>query len=232
MAYATVDELRVQIAKSGNTGTGSDDALQIMLDAASEAIDGFCNRPDGFTADTTASARYYAGNGKPYLLIDECVEITAISVKDSPSDDTYTAWDTPTTMLAGDGDWIPFTGDPRRPNFNKLPYTAIMVDPNGSYSVFTNGTYVTRGGFKPLQDTPRGIPTVKVTAKWGYAVTAPVRVKEACIIQAARWFKRGEGAWADTLASTELGQPQFRATLDPDAKFMLQMARLIRPMAG
>lgn len=233
MAYATTDELRTQISKSGNSGVASDDALQILLDAASDAIDGLCNRPDGFTADTTASARYFAGTGKPYLVIDECVEITAVAVKDSATDDTYTAWGTPTTVLAGDGDWIPFRGDYRRPNFNRLPYTAIMIDPNGDYDVFTNGRMTTRGGFPPLQDTPRGAPTVKVTAKWGYAVTAPARVKEACIAQAARWFKRGEGGWADTLASAEFGQPQFKpSALDPDIRLMLEAARLIKPQVG
>lgn len=232
MSYATPDELRLQINKTGNSGTASDDALQILLDAASEAIDWFCNRPDGFTADTTASARYYTGLGKPYLYIDECVEITTVAVKDSASDTTYTAWDTPTTMFAGDGDWLPFRGDHRKPNFNRLPYTGLMTDPNGDYATFTNGSYVTRGGFPPVSDIPRGVPTVKVTAKWGYAVTAPVRVKETCMIQAARWFKRGEGSWADMLSSADMGQPQFGQVLDKDLEFLLKMSRLVKPQVG
>lgn len=231
MAYASKDELRTQINKAGTSGSGSDTNLDILIDAVSDLLDKFFNRPDGFIADAAASARYFAGNGKPYILIDECVEISEVAVKDSPSDTTYTAWDSPTTNLAGDGDWLAFRGDVESPDFNNLPYTGVMIDPNGDYSVFTTGRYTTRGGFRPSTSIHRGLPTVKVTSKWGYSVAAPAVIKQATLALSARWFKQSEGLWSDTLASPEFGQMLYRRE-NADIKSMLMSARLYKPAIG
>ena len=231
MAYATAAELRTQIDMTGSTGHKSDDALEVILDAVSDLIDRFFNRPDGFIADTNASARYYAGSGKRYQYIDECVEITEVAVKDSTSDTTYTVWTDPTTNLAGDGDYIAFNGDPLAPDFNNLPYMAIMTDPNGDFSIFINSRFTSRGGFRPTSGTSTGVPTVKVTAKWGYSVAAPAVVKQATLALSARWFKQGEGAWADTLASPEFGQLIYRRE-NVDIRQMLELSRLWRPALG
>ena len=229
MAYATIADIKPRIDK---TLSDDDPVLVALLDAASEAIDGLCNRPDGFLAITTATARYYAGKGKPYILIDECVAITEVAVKESVTDTSYTAWDTPTTNLAGDGDWIAFRGDPVAPDFNNTPYTGLMIDSNGDYAVFTTGKYTTRGGFRPLSDIPRGLPTVRVTSRWGYATTVPPQVREATVVLASRWHARGESRWSDALASGELGQLLYRQSIDPDVKAMLIEARLVRPAIG
>ena len=217
-AYATVKELRNQI---GITGTGDDVELAALLDAATEAIDNFCNRPDGFQADTVDSARYYTGSGETTQRIDECVSITTVAVKDSPGDSDYTDWDTPTTALAGDGDWIPYRGDKDNAEFNSLPYDHLMIDPNGDYGAFTSGRFTGRRGFKPTSVVSRGVPTVKVTAKWGYSAAVPYAIKQACIIVASRAYKRGQSAWADTIANPEMGELQYRMSVDPDVKFML-----------
>lgn len=233
MAYATIVELKARINK---TGADADVVLTGLLDASTEAIDGLLNRPDGFEADALATARYYSGSGKPYQYIDECVEITEVAVKDSVTDDTYTAWVTPTTNMAGDGDWLAFTGDPMSPEFNPLvkliPYIAIMIDPAGDESLFISGKIATRGGFRPSSGILRGAPTVRVTAKWGYSVLVPTKVREACVVQAARWWKRGESAWADAIATSDFGSLLFRAPIDPDLKHMLINSRLMKPAIG
>jgi hypothetical protein len=222
-SYAAPAELRTQIDKSGNTGSSSDTNLQILLDAATAAIDQYCGRPDGFTADTSASARVFVGRGQPWLYIPECTAITALAVKDSVSDDDYTAW-------ASD-DYIAASGSYENPDYNSTPYTLLIVDPDGTggYADFTNG--YTRGlrGFRPTS-TLRAKPTVQVTAKWGYSTTAPASVKQACLIIASRYFKRGESAWADAAASGELGQLMYRQGIDPEAKQLL--TRLCKPNLG
>ena len=224
-SYCTVAELRGQI---GKTGTSDDAQLQILIDGASEAIDAFCNRPDGFVADTRASARVYTGSGGPWQRIDECVEITLVAVKDSPDSSTYTSW--------AATDWVAFAGDPERPEFQPTawgkPYDAIMCTADGDYSTWTSGQYVSRGGFRPSKTVGRGVPTVQVTAKWGYSLGVPPVVKQACLTQAARWYKRGSSAWADTLASPDLGQLMFRKTLDPDVEMMLVSGRYVKPAVG
>jgi len=220
--YVTVTELKNRIEVTTTDAT-RDAVLLALATAASCAIDNLCNRPDGFVALATASARTYAGSGRSWQRIDDCTAITLVAVKDSPSDSTYTSW--------ASADWIAFTGDPERPDFNRTPYTAIMCSAVGDYSIFTSGFYTTRAGFRPDpdQDFMRGVPTVQVTAKWGYATAVPGPIKEAAATLAARWWKRGESAWSDVLASGELGQLMFRQMIDPDVKLMLIAGRYVRP---
>ena len=229
--YANHLELRDRIGKTLNT---DDAVLDALLSAASRAIDGYCNRPDGFLAITTATARFFPGSGKPYQRIDECAAISSVAIKDSSTDDenAYTAWTLGVVGTTTGADVFPASGDPKYPDFTSLPYTLLILGANGDYSHFPTGEFTTRGGFRPSSGIRRGIPTVKVTARWGYALTIPANVKEACVLQSARWWKRGESSWADALASSDLGQLQFRQSLDPDLKAMLFEARMVRPTIG
>ncbi len=218
--YATLAECKAAMQKNQVT---NDAALSLCITAASRAIDNVCNRPDGFVALSVATARTYAGQGRSWQPIDDCTAITLVAVKDSPTDSAYTSWAVT--------DWIAFTGDPERPNFNKTPYTALMCSAGGNYSVFTSGFYTTRPGFRPDPDYEykRGVPTIQVTAKWGYATSVPDAIKQAAIAQACRFWKRGESGWSDTLATGELGMLLYRQALDPDIKNLLIMGRYVRP---
>lgn len=224
MAYATAAELRARIQK---TGVASDAVLTALIAAAQQNVNDFCNRPDGFEALTVATARTYSGSGKTYQWIDECIDVTAIAVKESVTDATYTAW-----ALT---DIIKARGDPKEPDFNRLPYTLLIIDPTGTQSIFTGGKYSNLSGFAPDIDakvTSRGVPTVRVTAKWGYSGTPPTPVKEACLIEAVRLFKRYESGMSDTLSNNELGQLMYTKEIDPEAKLMLVLGRYIRPAVG
>lgn len=221
MAYATAAELRTQIEKTGATGSGTDAALGVILDAATMAIDNYCNRPDGFIAVSVATSRVYSGQGYPWIMIDECIAITNVAVKDSGTDTTYTNWAVT--------DWQAASGSPKDPDWNRLPYDLLVVLPTGNYAIFTSGEFTTKRGFKPTSDVMRGIPTVQVTARWGYSATAPAAIKQACIALSARWFKQGQAAWSDTLASVELGQLIYRKE-NTDIRMMLD--RFVRPAIG
>ncbi len=217
-SYATPAELRAigLGGKTATTGPSTDANLQIALDAATDAINAVCNRPDGFISLSVATARTYTGSGEAYQWIDECTAITLVEVKESPTDTAYVAW--------AASDWLPFSGDPKYPDFNSLPYNGLMVVPDATYSHFIKGSF-------PPNRSP-ATPTVRVTAKWGYSVAAPARVKQACIAQAARWVKRGEGAWNDALASANMGTLLYLKEIDPDIKTMLVNARLVKPAIG
>ncbi len=223
-AYATVVELRGQINK---TKTTTDVELALLLDAVSDSIDKFCNRSDGFVSDVTESARTYTGSGSTVQWIDECTAVTLVEVKDSPSDTTYDSW------VAAD--WIAATGDPENPDFNRTPFHFLVVSAVGDFELFTSGTFSGRQGFRRMQ-MGRGVPTVRITGNWGYAATVPGTIKEATIAQAARWYKRGQGAWSNILANREQGQLAFgrsiQASLDPDIRFMLVGSRLVVPALG
>jgi len=217
MAYGTVAELKLRIDK---TSAVDDTVLTAIIAAAQRNIDRACNRLDGFEA-TDSEARIFTGQGKPYLLIDETPDISLVEVKDSPTDTAYTAWTT--------ADWIACRGDPRSPDFNSLPYDLLMVDPTGNESYFTSGFYETR---IHSQDVRWGTPTVRVTANWGFSFVAPADVKEACLMQAARWFKRFQSSMADVLASGELGELLYRQSLDPDVRRLLMDGRYVKPTIG
>jgi hypothetical protein len=219
--YATLGQLKARLDLN-STDASRDAALEEMITAASRTIDRYCNRLDGFVASDTATARIFTGSGEAVQWIDECVAIATGEVKDSATDDDYTEWEST--------DWQAFSGDALRPDFNRTPYHALMVTATGDYDVFTSGYFLTRGGFRPYGDHAHTVPTVRVTAQWGYASAVPAGVREACIAQAARWWKRAQSAWADTLGNADMGMLQFRQALDPDIAMMLKHARYIRPV--
>jgi hypothetical protein len=231
--YCTAAELRTQIGTSYTTETKSDDALAVLIKAASRSIDRYCNRLDGFVAQD-ASIRYYVGTGTGLQYIHECTSVTALAVKDSPSDDetSYTTWTIGTVGTTTEADAFPATGNPRYPDYYSTPYTYLIIGPNGDYSHFTSGSYSGLPGFKPSALNLRGVPTVKVTATWGYATTVPDDIKEACLITVAQWLKRGESSWADAAANQALGEIRWTREIDPAAKQILANGRYIRPSIG
>jgi len=231
MAYCTLAQVKDSMQK---TDAGDDAIITRIIDGATRKIDQFCNRPDGFEADAAASARYYKGSGRAYQRIDECVEITAVAVKDAPSDDAYETWTAPSTNMAGDGDWFAGSGDPDDPEFNRLPYTLLFVDPNGDQSWFTGETYEQRkrGRARRGVDIWARVPTVEVTAKWGYSVAVPDDITEACIMIAARFYKRLQGSMSDSLASADLGALMYMQQLDPDVAGLLLDGRYVRIATG
>lgn len=209
--YATVDELKARF--SNKTGSTDDATLTALLTAASRAIDGFCQRArDGFEADAVATARAYVGNGGMVCFIDECVEVTAVAVKTSTNETSYASWATT--------DWQAGSGRPESGRFSSTPYIWVSILPTGSKSAFTNGRL---GGYS--------VPTVEVTAKWGYAASGSTvldLVKEATIAQALRWYQRFKSGWSDNSANAEFGQLTFERALDPHIKMMLVEGGLVR----
>ena len=236
MSYETLANLKLMIQK---TDPADDAILQLILNSADKAINSFCNRSDGFVADAAASARYYPGSDEAYQWIDECTEITEVAVKDSPDNTTYTAWTTPTTNMAGDGDWFAFTGDPIEPDYNPIaegkPYTALGIDPNGDYSYFVGqGGYVWPSDlvYEPRRRQKGKAPTVRVTAKWGYATTVPDDIRAACAMQAAIWYKRLQSSGASVLANPGVGTLEMFKTLDPMVEQVLKLGRYVKPAVG
>lgn len=224
--YCSVATLKAAIQK---TGAGDDAVLALLVTAASRAIDRFCNRPDNFfVAGGTASARLFSGSGDGVLWIDPAaVAPTLVEAKDSPSDSTFASW--------AATDWTAASGDPDDPDFNTTPYELLLIAPGGSYSHFPSGAASRMRGFRP--DTDRdarrtGAPVIRVTARWGYATAVPAQIEQACLTLAARWYKRGQSAWADTVAGGDMGSLQYRKALDPDVQMMLALGRFKKPAIG
>lgn len=213
-AYATVIEFRNHTSMRGET---DDWELAQILDGTARAINRYCNRPEGFAAIVNATMRYYAGSGSYYQWIDECVSVSSVAVKDSPTDDetSYTAWTVGTVGTTTSADVFPARGSPSRPDFNGAPYTLLIVGANGDYSTFT-----------------RGAPTVAISARWGYATAAPDDIRLANLAWAARLYKRLQSSMADTAGSNEMGALYYRQALDPDIKTLLEGGRYVKPAIG
>lgn len=221
-SYATAEQLRAQ---PGVTGTGDDTTIDLMLSAASLAIDGFCGRPeDGFLAAGTATMRIFPGSDEPWLMLPENVETTKVEVKFSASD---TTWEELSTSL-----WLPFHGAPDWPNYNRFPLNGIVLLRGGPLTRFLRETQHSTWESEEEIGIPSPLPTVRVTAKWGYATVTPDLIIQATITQAARWFKRGQSFWADTTSSDTMGTLQYRKSLDPDIQMMLELSRFVRPIYG
>jgi hypothetical protein len=217
--YATAEQLKAQ---PGVTSTDDDVVIDLLLSAASSAIDGYCNRPDGFLATADPEERLFAGSGLPYLWVDECVAFSALWYRE----DASSAW----TVLDLD-DVAGFQGDPMNPDYNRRPYHALALLSGASITRFPAGRMPQYDGFHLTIPSPTDVvePTVKVSARWGFATAVPVPVVSATVAQASRWFKRGQSFWADTIGGEYGGELAYRSALDPDIEMMLKLSRLVRP---
>lgn len=219
--YATVEDMEQQ----SDLNMADDDNLanaQNFLDSAAFMIDKICGRPDGFLALVTPTERTLSGNGQGYMRIPENTGVTIVKVKASRDDTTYVTWDA--------SDYLTFSGDIRTPNFERKPYDHIMISGDGDQTEFTNGIYYKYGIFQGKQyRIPVHVPTVKITAKWGYADSVPAPVKTCTILQAMRWFKRAQAQWADDVGNLDFGTLAFTKEIDHDIKMMLYHGKMIKP---
>jgi len=213
-SYATTDQLRIRIQQLTTPTADELTMMEEILEAASRSIDRMCNRSFEIAP---LEAKYFTARGEQYLRIPECTEISEVAVKASKTATTYTTWTTPTTPMAGDGDWIPCAGSPDNPVFGQIPYTLIILDPNGSYSYFIDGD---------------GAPVVMVTARWGSSASVPADIREACLMQAAIWFKQFQGAMSVELGTANLGQILYRRNLSSGVKQILIDGGWVLPLYG
>lgn len=200
--YTTVQQVR---SAFGSTVAGAgDDEIARTISAVSRWLDRFCNLPEGFVAAESPTARLFAGDGTSIQRIAPCILVSLVETRA----ETTTLWE-----AWASADWIAFRGDARQPDFNHLPYTGLLVALTGARTTFPAGT----------------TPTVRITARWGYADTAPDDIAQACIIQVARLFKRGEGAFADALSNTVSDGTLSYRRLDPEVEAILKGGRYVRP---
>jgi hypothetical protein len=96
--------------------------------------------------------------------------------------------------------------------YNDSPKRAIIIDRlNGAETFF-----------------PRYRKNVKVTGVFGFSATPPAQIRQACLIQVIRWFMRSKQAYADSVASPEVGQMTINVggraiapQLDSDVRLLL-----------
>lgn len=195
--YTTSTDAFASISE-GNYATSDYSEMDDFVTTASRFIDLEVGREPGFFYPTTDDVtRYYDGNGRDELDIDEFVSITSVSVAESggTSSSDYTAW--------GSSDYYvePY-------NYVSLgrPINRLTIDINGSKP----GWY-------------RYKKAVQIVGVAGYASSTPKVIETACKIQAVRWFMRAKGGWQDTSGNENTGQMRYKGAveLDGDIRAML-----------
>ena len=179
------------------TRIGITDAVDdVVLGAVVDAVSRGIDNYCGRMFYKTAAGivRYYTPLHSDRVLIDDCVALTEVKT-DEDGDRTYED-----TWTATDYDLLP-----ENAATDSQPYTEIAVTPDGDYT-FPDG--IRKG--------------LKLTGTWGWP-DVPGPIHEACLIQAARVFKRKDAPFGIS-GSPEMGQMRI-GRLDPDVLWLLDTYR-------
>lgn len=203
--YVTVDELQVFVGIP-TADTVDDAALGSAITAASRAIDSWCGRQFGLLA--APAARYYGWDGRtiecrPALRVDDVQSVTGLAVT---VDVAGTAVFSGTLTNATDFDLWPYNAPA-----DGEPWTHLLLRSSSSVTF------------------PGRSRSVAVTATWGWT-TVPGVVKEACLIQSARWFKRKDSPFGIAGSPDLGGELRLLERLDADVAVLLGSVR--RPWAA
>lgn len=188
--YCTVGELKNRIWPAGSTPDTDED---IMLQSVITAISRVIDNYCGrrFYTTSTDETRYFTTSDEEYLYPHyDIVSVTSIAV-DYNGDRTYN-----TSMDTGDYDLLPADAAT-----DSKPYSYIRVSPLGTerFPSHQNG--------------------VKIVGKFGWS-TVPVPVKEACILQAQRLWKRKDAPFG-IISNPAGGEMRLIDKLDPDIELLL-----------
>lgn len=146
-----------------------------------------------------SETRYFTAADRKLCFVEDLLTVTTLST-DEDGDRTYE-----TTWTATDYDLEPYNAALEG---QAAPYTHIRVAPNGTHY---------------FPSTRKG---VKIVGSFGYASTTPPLVKEACLLQSIRTFKRKDAPFG-VAGSAEMGQLVVIPKLDPDVAMMLRSLRKV-----
>jgi hypothetical protein len=170
--------------------------LEQLVTRASRLIDNWFGYPENTFAVSVASAKYFNGSGTQIQRVGFMAEApTEVAVAEAGLLTSLTVWSATDYMLY-----------PYNALDEGYPYRELHIDLIGG----TKSVWYAH---------PKA---VKITAKWGWSTTPPEPIKEAVIIQASRWFKRGQQAFQDAGAVTDLMSLRYLKKLDPDVEIILQ----------
>ena len=172
-------------------GTSKDSIIERVVTAVSRSIDKHCRRWFYGISGT----RYYTPVDYAKLDIDDLGTSGSVTITtDEDGDRTYeTSW------ASTDYDLWPYNG---------APYMEVHVTPQG------NNAW-------PVKVAK----SVKIAGVFGYqsgtSASAPMDIREACIIQSIRIFHRKDNPY-EVAGSAEMGQLIHIAKLDPDVQLKLE----------
>lgn len=178
----------------------TDDAV---IDAVREGVSRWIDTSTGRRFYAATQTRYFTGEFGDLLFVDDLLSVTTLKTDDD-GDRVYE-----TTWATTDYDLEPFNATLES---QVQPYTRIRITPNGNNSFPT-----TRKG-------------VELAGSWGYSSAIPPLIREACLLQSIRIFKRKDAPFG-VIGSAEMGQLMVIPKLDPDIELMLRPFRKLELLA-
>lgn len=193
--YCTLAEVKAALRIAD---TADDSLLEVAVESASRAIDGYCGRH--FYSAGTATRVYTPASS--YVCYVDDLAAAPVSVKTSTMADG--TWDI-TWSGSGDADYQlePLNGVSAG---LAVPYHRLRAV--GDYT------------FPVVADEA----TVQVTAVFGWS-TVPRAVMQACVIQASRLFKRLDSPLGVAGFGPDLGVIRVARGLDPDVQQLVDPYR-------
>jgi hypothetical protein len=169
----------------------ADTADDTILEAVVMGVSRWIDAYTGRRFYAASETRYYTAEFSDKLYVDDLLTVTSLGTDDD-GDRTYE-----TTWAATDYDLEPYNA-----STDGRPYTSIAVAPAGRYT---------------FPSTRKG---VKLVGSFGYASSTPAAVKEACLLQCERLYKRKDAPFG-VIGSAEMGQMMVVPKLDPDVQLLL-----------
>ncbi len=196
--YTDLTTARRQAGILSSTDTADDARLESIVQAVSRHIDDWTGRR--YYTSTADEVRFFTADCDEYIDVGDVLTVTTLRT-DLSNDRTYNS-----TWSSTD-----FELDPPNAAFESQPqpYTRIYTTPQAAF-YFPAG--VRRG--------------VRVAGRWGYSTSTPDVVREACLIQVGRVFRRRDSPFG-IAGNLDQGTIKLAAQLDPDVKAMLSPLRRI-----
>lgn len=196
--YASLIDARRQAGVLASTDEVDDARLEAIVQAVSRHIDNWTGRR--FYTSTADETRYFCAESDERVDVGDLISVTTLRT-DYNGDRVYES-----TWSTSDYELEPVNA---RYAPQPEPYTHIYATPDADYS-FPAG--LRRG--------------VEVTGRWGYSTAVPDVVREACLIQTGRVFRRRDSPFG-IAGSIDLKTIRLTAQLDPDVKALLSPLRRI-----
>lgn len=139
--------------------------------------------------------RCFTALGGDVVMTGDLISVTTLETDEAGNRSYGTTWTT-----------VDYDFSPENADLEGRPFTRIEVTPNNRLAFPTSR---------------RG---VKVTGKFGYSATVPAIVREACLLQCERIFKRKDAPFG-IVGSPDTGYVRLKAELDPDVQRFLDGVR-------
>lgn len=200
--YATLAQVKSSLRLTDNI---DDPLIELAIEAASREIDSYCSR---VFYNMGTSARFFSASDPYFCPIDDLISITELATALTSNGNYDTVWANPT---AGQNN-----GDYQLEPLNATAPTDGIISPYTGI----------RALWRYLFPTIGGNALVRVTGTWGWA-SIPTPVKQACVIQAARIFKRNDSPLG-VAGFGDMGVMRVSSQMDPDVRQLIEPYRLTR----